>query len=46
MARHRPNRLGRIRWNDANVNFWQGAIDDVRLYQGALTPAQVTSLSR
>ncbi|WP_071804179.1 LamG-like jellyroll fold domain-containing protein [Couchioplanes caeruleus] len=41
-----PVALGRIRWNNANTDFWQGAIGDVRLYQGVLTPEQVMTLFR
>ena len=28
--------IGRGRWNNANVNFWTGGIDEVKLYQGTL----------
>ena len=37
--------IGRGRWNNANVNFWTGGIDDVKLYQGTLTQAQITALA-
>ncbi|GIM91215.1 ricin-type beta-trefoil lectin domain protein [Paractinoplanes toevensis] len=38
--------IGRAWWNSAQGNFWSGAIDDVRLYQGILTQDQITALSR
>src|SRR5207249_4600497 len=36
--------IGRARWNGASVDWWPGRIDDARLYQGALTAAEIQAL--
>lgn len=35
--------VGAGRWNGTVTDFWQGQIDDVQLYQKALTAAEVTA---
>jgi hypothetical protein len=35
--------IGRAKWNEA-VDFWSGKIDDVRLYNRALSATDVTNL--
>jgi hypothetical protein len=37
--------IGRAKWTGANVDFVNGAIDDVRLYQRVLTPAEIAALA-
>jgi hypothetical protein len=37
--------VGRGRWNGANADFLAGRVDDVQLYQRALTGPEVTALS-
>ncbi|GAA1499864.1 hypothetical protein GCM10009827_003920 [Dactylosporangium maewongense] len=39
-----PLVTGRARWGGAPVDYWAGAIDDVRAYDRALTAAQVKAL--
>ncbi|MGI5184782.1 LamG-like jellyroll fold domain-containing protein [Dactylosporangium sp. CA-152071] len=39
-----PLVIGRARWGGAPVDYWAGAIDDVRAYDRALTAAQVKAL--
>jgi hypothetical protein len=41
-----PTVLGRARWDNIPVQFWPGQIDDVRLYQGVLSDAEIANLSR
>lgn len=41
-----PTTIGRTWWNTAGGDYFGGAIDDVRLYQGVLTQDQITALSR
>ncbi|MEU0560814.1 LamG domain-containing protein [Dactylosporangium sp. NPDC006015] len=36
-----PLVIGRARWGGAPVDYWAGAVDDVRAYDRALTAAQV-----
>jgi RHS repeat-associated protein len=37
--------VGRAKWAGAATNLWMGSIDDVRVYSGALTDAQVADLA-
>jgi hypothetical protein len=37
--------VGRARWNGAYVNFFQGAVDDVRVYSRALTAQEIGVVS-
>jgi hypothetical protein len=39
-----PLTVGRAWWNGAVCDWWNGAIDDVNVYQGALTGAEVSIL--
>lgn len=36
--------IGRAKWQGNPVDFWPGAIDDVRVFEGAVTDAQALSL--
>ena len=37
--------IGRARWGGWLVDFWPGAVDDVRVYQGALTDDEIFQLT-
>ncbi|MDP9795058.1 hypothetical protein J2S43_003570 [Catenuloplanes nepalensis] len=43
-ASNGPLTIGRARYNSGPVDFWRGAIDQVRVYDRALTAAEVASL--
>jgi hypothetical protein len=36
--------IGRAKWDGNPTDWWQGGIDDVRIFRGVLTPAQITYL--
>ena len=38
--------LGRALYNKAQVDFWPGALDDVHVYDRALSAAEIDQLSR
>jgi hypothetical protein len=40
-----PLRIGRALWQGSAAGWWRGAIDDVRVYQGALADFEVAQLS-
>ncbi|MFI5846044.1 LamG-like jellyroll fold domain-containing protein [Catenuloplanes sp. NPDC051500] len=40
-----PLTIGRARYNSGPVDFWRGAIDDVRVYDRALSAAEIAELS-
>lgn len=37
--------IGRGKWNGANVDFTNGAVDDVHMFQSALTQTQIATLA-
>ncbi|MEV0269708.1 LamG-like jellyroll fold domain-containing protein [Hamadaea sp. NPDC050747] len=37
--------VGRTQWAQTNGEWWLGNADNIQLYQGLLTPAQITALS-
>jgi hypothetical protein len=39
-----PTVIGRARWGGASVDFWPGLIDEVRLYNRALSAQEVSSI--
>lgn len=41
-----PVRIGNARFNGAEVDFWPGAVDDVRLYDRVLTDGRVNAADR
>lgn len=41
-----PLRIGRARWGGFLVDWWNGSIDDVRVYQGALTDDEIFQLTQ
>ena len=41
-----PLRIGRARWGGFLVDWWNGSIDDVRVYQGALTSDEIFELTQ
>ena len=40
-----PLEIGRARWGGWLVDFWNGSIDDVRVYQGALGDDEISQLT-
>jgi concanavalin A-like lectin/glucanase superfamily protein len=40
-----PLEIGRARWGGWLVDYWNGSIDDVRVYQGALTDDEIYALT-
>lgn len=36
--------VGRAKWSGGNTDFWNGAVDQVRVYDKALTGKEVTAL--
>ncbi|WP_285685380.1 ricin-type beta-trefoil lectin domain protein [Actinoplanes sp. NBRC 103695] len=41
-----PTTVGRTMWNGGGANFFPGQIDDVRLYEGVLSAADIAELGR
>ncbi|MEU5754247.1 LamG-like jellyroll fold domain-containing protein [Streptomyces sp. NPDC047829] len=39
-----PLAVGRAQWNGADTDFWNGAVDEVRAYDRALTAEEVSAL--
>jgi hypothetical protein len=39
-----PFTIGRAKWDGNPTDWWQGGIDDVRIFRGVLTQAQITYL--
>ncbi|MFJ6199464.1 LamG-like jellyroll fold domain-containing protein [Micromonospora sp. NPDC092111] len=39
-----PVQVGRTLWNDKQTDYWHGGVDDIGLYQGAMTDVDVKQL--
>jgi hypothetical protein len=39
-----PFRIGRDKWHGSPAEWWRGSVDDVRVFQGALTDDQIFQL--
>jgi hypothetical protein len=39
-----PLRIGRAKWHGGDTEWWNGVVDDVRAYQGALTEDEIFQL--
>jgi hypothetical protein len=40
-----PLQIGRAGWGGWLIDYWKGWVDDVRVYQGALTDGEIHQLT-